>query len=205
MLLCSPKWLTFHSHCVWPHCESMCSPNWFGRFCHKVNDVPEVWKIENNHQISIFQSLGCFVEITTRFPFSFLLVVLWKMIQKVCITVGDRLATRSHSQWGHQKLHWKLDSECRPNCTTACENHTMASFWILQNVFQMSFFRYLWPWILLPLCSVQYLSEKKTGMATKSTHPQCWSEDRHSLLIGFTYLQNVSFLKLMCTLVGSFF
>ena len=51
-----------------------------------------------------------------------------------------------------------------------CENHTTALFWILQNVFQISFFRCLWPWILLPLCSVQYLSEKKTGMATKSTH-----------------------------------
>ena len=39
----------------------MCSPNWLGRFYHKVNDVPEIWKIENFHQISIFQSLGCFV------------------------------------------------------------------------------------------------------------------------------------------------
>ena len=28
------------------------------------------------------------------------------------------MATRSHSQCGHQKLHWKLDSECWPNCTT---------------------------------------------------------------------------------------
>ena len=33
----------------------------FGRFYHKVNDVPEIWKIEKFHQISIFQSLGCFV------------------------------------------------------------------------------------------------------------------------------------------------
>ena len=39
----------------------MCSPNWFGRFYHKDNDVPEMWKIENFLQISIFQSLGCFV------------------------------------------------------------------------------------------------------------------------------------------------
>ena len=37
------------------------SPNWFGRFYHKVNDVPEIWKMENQHQISIFHSAGCFV------------------------------------------------------------------------------------------------------------------------------------------------
>ena len=53
-----------------------------------------------------------------------------------------------------------------------CENHIMALFWILQNVFQTSFFRCLWPWILLPLSNIQYLSEKKTGLATKSTHPR---------------------------------
>ena len=39
----------------------MCSPNWFGRFHHKVNDVAKIWKIENSHQISIFHSVDCFV------------------------------------------------------------------------------------------------------------------------------------------------
>ena len=66
----------------------MCLTNWFGRFYHKVNDVPEIWnienflkisifqslghlvneiwKIENNHQISIFHSVGCFVKIDQK-------------------------------------------------------------------------------------------------------------------------------------------
>ena len=46
-------------------------------------------------------------------------------------------------------------------------------FWILQYVVQISFFMSLWSWVLLPLCNVEYLSEKKTGMATKSTHLLC--------------------------------
>ena len=59
--MCSPNWLTFHNHYVRPYCENTCLPNWFGRFYRKVNDVPEIWKIENFHQISIFHSVGCFV------------------------------------------------------------------------------------------------------------------------------------------------
>ena len=41
----------------------MRSCNWFGRFYHKVNDVPEIWKMESNHKISVVHSVGCFVKI----------------------------------------------------------------------------------------------------------------------------------------------
>ena len=74
--------------------------NWFDRFYHKVNDVPEIWKIppdfrfslcwlfcrneiwkiENNHQVSIFHSIGCIVKID-------------QLIWKVNITVITTLET----------------------------------------------------------------------------------------------------------------
>ena len=81
--------------------------------------------------------------------------------------------TRSHSQCGDQQLHWKLDSECWPHCTTVRITLQLC-FWILQNVVQISFFMSLWSWVLLLLCNVEYLSQKKTGMATKSTHSGEW-------------------------------
>ena len=62
------------------------------------------------------------------------------------------------------------------------QNHTAALPWILKNVLQISFFRCLRPWILLLLCSVEYLSEKKTGMATKSTHRRHFFVVRHHIV-----------------------
>ena len=169
--MCSPKWLTFHNHYVWPHCESTCSPNWFD---HKVNDDLRYGKKKTSTRFPF--SLGCFVnEICMEnrekktpdfhFPFCW---VFW----------SRKLTSQSLQHWrqiGHKKPlsvaiksyigNWIWNVRW-PNC----ENHTTALFWILQNVFQISFFRCLWPWILVPFCNVQYLSEKKTGMATKSTH-----------------------------------
>ena len=71
--------------------------------------INEIWKIENNHQISIFLSIGCFVKIDQ---------LIWKVNITVITNIEDRLATRNHSECGHQQLHCKLDSECWPNCTT---------------------------------------------------------------------------------------
>ena len=55
-------------------------------------------------------------------PFHWLFCKIDQLIWKVNITVitniGDKLATRNHSECGHQQLRCKLDSECWPNCTT---------------------------------------------------------------------------------------
>ena len=55
-----------------------------------------IWKIENNHEISIFHSVGCFVK-------------------KLNITVITTLETdwpqEATLSVGHQQLHWKVDSD----------------------------------------------------------------------------------------------
>ena len=76
-----------------------CSPNWFGRFYHKVNDVHEIWKIENFHHISIFQSLGCFVNEIWKIENNHQISIFHSvgcfvtLIKKVNITVITTLET----------------------------------------------------------------------------------------------------------------
>ena len=72
--------------------------------------VNEICKIENNHQVSIFHSVGCLVKIDQE---------------------SSKLTSQSLQHWrqiDYKKplsvLHWKLDSECWPNC----KNYTTALF-----------------------------------------------------------------------------
>ena len=61
-------------------------------------------------------------KITTRFPTSILLAILYKLIKKVNMTVITTLET----DWPQEatlreainSYHWKLDSKCWPNCAT---------------------------------------------------------------------------------------
>ena len=133
------------------------------------------WDMENRKQLPDFYFPFCWLfgkwdvenrtQLASRFPSS----ILW-------LFVKVKLTSQSLQHWrqiGHKKplsvwpstVTLETGTECWPNCTTV-RITLQLYFWILQNVVQISFFMSLWSWVLLLLCNVEYLSEKKTGMAT---------------------------------------
>ena len=99
------------------------------------------WDMEKFHQISICHFVSCFVKnwcgkLTSQS------LQHWRKIKP--LSVWSSTVTLETGFW---------------MLANHCQNHTVALLWILQKC--TPFFRCLWPWILLPLCTVQYLSEKK--------------------------------------------
>ena len=112
------------------------------------------WDVENRTQLADFHLpfCGCF-KLTSC---TVITTLVW--------------ATRSHSQCGDLQLHWKLELNVdQINCTTVRITLQLC-FWILQNEVQVSFFMSLILSTTTTLQYVEYLSEKKTGISTKSTH-----------------------------------
>lgn len=95
------------------------------------------WKVENSHHAD-FYFLSLFSNI----------VMCQNVINITAITIlgiGDRVATRYNFLCTHQ-----LETGLK---FYPCQNHAQVVFfflfWSFQNVFQMSFLTWLWPWMLI--------------------------------------------------------
>ena len=133
---------------VWPHCVSMCSPNWFGRLYHKVSDVPEIREMEHNHQI--IHSAGCFVKIDQESWHHAQSLHQRQIGHKKPLSVWSSKVTLETGFWMLAKLYH-------------CENHTMALVWILQNGSHLSSVCDLEYTTTTLQCSVHVLEENWDG------------------------------------------
>ena len=119
------------------------------------------WKVENSHQISTFSLsfliLWCVRTLLTSQLLQYqVLETEWQQDTTSCVLIN-----------------WKLDLKIHP-----CQNHAQVFFylfWSFQNVFQMSFLTWLWPWMLTAAlqCWMYVCVRKKWNGYKVHSPPSC--------------------------------